>query len=140
MTTRTTGYGTDIWCGDELITGRYAKGVMVVALALYRRLITPRGKLRGGEAESTYGFDLSEFIGAVGYENALGPLPGLVRNELQKDDRVSTVAVTVTLDRTEDGLIFITLSIEVLLQDSDQVFTLTVKADDTTTTLLGVAA
>lgn len=94
-----TGYGIDIWCADSLVTGRYARGKMNVVLALYRRLITPRGTLRGvgdessNEDELSYGLDLSELIGEMDPEDAVKIVPGRIRAELLKDDRVADVLV-----------------------------------------------
>jgi hypothetical protein len=134
------GYGSDIWCGDRLITGRLSRRSQTVALALYRRLITPRGMLRGGDEEGAYGFDLSAYIGGVGVPAALEALPGLVRGELLKDDRVADVAVTATIAHGADGLIDITLDISVVLAEEDEEFEFSVVADDTSTTLLGGVA
>ena len=109
------GYGLDTWCMDRLQPGRYARGPSLVAQALYRRLITPRGTLRGGDDESAYGLDVSGYVGAVGYQSALQALPGLVRGELLKDDRVGEVIVSATFTNTSNALIGILLEIQVTL-------------------------
>lgn len=133
-------YGTDIWCTGEMVSGRRAKGSTVVAQALYRRLITPRGMLRGGDDESAYGFDIAGFVGAVGYPAAVAQLPGQVANELEKDQRVQSVAVTAAIERTPSGLMSITLNLDVKLYEEDESFSLVVGVNDTSVTLLGGTA
>jgi hypothetical protein len=113
---------------------------MVVAQALYRRLITPRGKLRGGDEESAYGLDLSGYVGAVTFETALGALPGLIRGELMKDDRVSDVAAVITSAKQSDGMVDLTIVVNVVLSDSGETFALTLGVTEFQTTLLQVAA
>ena len=79
-----------------------------MAHALYRRLITPRGTLRGSEAAAAYGFDVSGYVGAVGYPAARQAFSALVTGELLKDDRVlptlEVVATLVTGDNGEDSI------------------------------------
>lgn len=137
-----TGYGVEAWCDDRYTSGRYATGRMNVALALYRRLITPRGSLWSvdddTDEEANYGFDVSGYIGKVGTATAINALPGLVRGELLKDDRVRDVAVSITTTTGKDGLIALVLEINVVLQDSDEEFTLTVQADAVSAQLLDV--
>jgi hypothetical protein len=137
-----TGYGTEAWCTDEYISGRYARGWMVVAQAIYRRLITPRGMLRGGDEERNGGLDLSEYVGAVGTATALAALPNLVRGEIQKDDRVAPGGVVVrpTITTEDNGDVTIVLEISVRLADENEDFTLTVGVDETSTELLNVSA
>lgn len=132
-----TGYGLDTWCLDSLSPGRYARGPTLVAQALYRRLITPRGTLRGGDEEGAYGFDVSGYCGAVGYPTALAALPGLVTGELLKDDRVSEVTVEATEAETDTGDIAITLTIDAVLADESGSFVLTLSVTDVNTTILG---
>jgi hypothetical protein len=137
-----TGYGTDTWCGGGLLTGRTARGVMSVALALYRRLITPRGTLRGvadEDDELNYGFDMASYVGKVGYEVSINALPGLVRGELMKDDRVLDVVATVTPVDNGDGTIDLLVEVDVVLQDEGDEFAMTMSVDDAGTELLRVS-
>jgi len=131
------GYGLDTWCLDHLQPGRYARGSTLVAQALYRRLITPRGTLRGGDEESAYGFDVSGYVGAIGYQSALQAIPGLVRGELLKDDRLSEVEVKATFTEETNALIGILLDVRVTLADEDETFSLTLAVTDVNTTILG---
>jgi hypothetical protein len=132
------GYGTDVWCGDQIVSGRYSTGWRTVALALYRRLITPRGMLRGGDDEANYGLDVSQYVGAVGYPTSIAALPNIVRGELLKDDRVFDVNVRATTTQGADGLIDVLLDVSVVLVDEGESFTLTVGVDEVTAELLDV--
>lgn len=132
-----TGYGRDIWCTDAMATGRLARGSQVVLQALYRRLITPRGTLRGGEEELAYGFDIAEYVGAVGITTAVAALPGIVRAELLKDDRVLSVSVDASIVTDTPGLTSITLALLVTLDDELADFPLTLAVTDVDVTLIG---
>lgn len=131
------GYGADVWCTDVMVTGRMARGRTLVAQALYRRLITPRGMLAD---DDTYGLDLAGYVGAVGSTVALAALPSLVRAELMKDDRVSDISVTSAVSTDAAGLVSIVLEIGVVLTDDSEQFSLTVGVSGTSTALLGVTA
>jgi hypothetical protein len=140
-----TGYGVDIWCVDSLVTGRLASGVALVAQALYGRAVTPRGTLQGYDddndaEESTYGFVVSDYVGAVGTATAIAALPGLLDGEFSKDDRVLTVTTTADEAVGDDGEVAIMLSSAVVLRDSGEGFTLTLSATDEALTLVSVAA
>ena len=136
------GYGVEAWCTDEYFSGRYARGWVVVAQAIYRRLITPRGMLRGGDDERNGGLDISGYVGAVGTATALAALPNLVRGEIQKDDRVAPggVGVRATIETATNGDVSITLEISVLLADENDAFELTLGVSDTSVELLNVSA
>lgn len=129
-------YGTDTWAVNGVRTGRLVTGALLVAQALYRRLITPRGTLF---YDTSYGFDLSEFVGEVGPELAAVAIPGRVRNELLKDDRVSEVDVSVEIV-TEGAETTLVVSITATLYDTGETFALTVGASSVTTELLNIAA
>lgn len=120
-----------------MIPGRVARGRVLVAQALYRRLITPRGMLRGGPEESAYGIDLAEYVGAVGYPTAVNAIPAIVRNEFLKDDRVLSADVSAVVSRDSTGLVYIELSALVYLTDESAPLPLTFKVTDASVTLLG---
>jgi hypothetical protein len=137
------GFGVDTWCLDSLAPGRYARGSTLVAQAIYRRLITPRGTLQplddetGGDEEGAYGFDVSGYCGAVGYDTALFAMPGQVRNEIKKDDRVSEALVTATMSEDGAGEVSITLSIDVTLAEEGGDFTLTLGVSSVSVAIIG---
>ncbi len=129
-----TGYGTDMSCTDGIDTTRMVSGAELVAQAIYRRLSTPRGALTFSEAHLTYGFDVTEFVGQVGYAVAEQALPAQIENEILQDDRVDSVTCNVTLDRV--GIDY-TLRIEchVTLRDAGGDFDLTMTATQARLTL-----
>lgn len=106
-----------------------------MAEAAYRRLTTPRGMLRGGEAEGEYGLDLTELIGSVDKKNAAATLPGQISSELSKDERIDGLEVTVTETMDGPGIV---LQIRVEAETADGEFTLTLLASDVTVELIGI--
>lgn len=132
-----TGYGSAMWCTDQIRSGRRATGWRVVAQAYYRRLTTPRGTLRGGEEEAAYGFDIAGYVGAVGDAIALRALPAQVAAELAKDDRGTSVSCDAALVTDANGMTSIVLTITATLADESGDFTLTLAVTDTTVTILG---
>ena len=134
-----TGFGADIWCYDGLKTGRYARGKALVAQALYRRLITPRGTLRGGPEEDAYGFDVAGYLGSVGTDTAVAALPVLIGAELRKDDRVANVSVAAPVVTTStDGTAALRLEVSVETIDDGEDFVLTVGISAVSVEMLGV--
>lgn len=126
--TALTGYGVEAWCLGSLVTGRYARGNNVVAQAIYRRLTTPRGTLRGGEEESNYGIDLSDYVGAVADTTRLAAIPGVAKGEILKDDRVLDVTVDASYARDAAGLVTVTLNLLVTLASDGSTFSMTLAA------------
>lgn len=132
------GFGTDTWCVDQIFTGRLASGVELVAQACYRRLTTARGTLRDGDDGQVYGTDVSDFVGLVGPDNAVGALPDVVVAEILKDDRVERADVSASVVRDSAGLASVTIEIDAVCRDSGETFTLTLGVSDVTTALLGL--
>lgn len=132
-----TYFGRDTSCTTSLKPGRYVTGARLVAEAAYRRLSTPRGMLRGGEAEANYGLDLQGLVGAVATPSQAAALPGQIENELKKDERINSVAVTVTKSTEGPGTAY-TIRIGALTDDGP--FELVIGVSDVTTELLGLTA
>ena len=131
-------YGIDLFCYDQLFTGRLASGVELVAQAIFRRLNTARGTLRDGDEGLVYGLDLLDFVGTVGTKNAVDALPDAVVAEILKDDRVARAEASAVIQRTSEGLVTIVLDIDVTLTEADETFTLTLGVGDVSVALLGV--
>ncbi len=129
-------YGRDISCTDSLKTGRFATGARIVAEAAYRRLVTPRGMLRGGEEEQNYGLDLTELCGTTNPRATAASLPGRIKAELQKDERVETVDVDVLVTTSGPATTF-TITVDV--QTGAGPFTLKLLASAVDVELLGLA-
>lgn len=132
----TVDFGKDTSCTDSLRTGRFVTGARLVAEAAYRRITTPRGVLRGGEDEQNYGIDLAEFIGAQAGPSVKAMLPGVIRNELDKDERIDSVEVDVVEKRNPDGLVEYQISINA--QTGAGPFVLKLAASAVTVSLLGI--
>ncbi len=96
MTVRHEPYGRDSATpfsarGARIDWSRKTTAQRLLGEALVRRLITERGSLLD---DPTYGFALIDFLGDDFDAVKLAALPGLVRLELQKDERVDSVRVT----------------------------------------------
>jgi hypothetical protein len=128
------GFGTDIWCLDSLQPGRFARGNVLLAQAVYRRWTTPRGTLRGGPEEANYGIDVAGYVGAVGPATAVAALPGIMRAEALKDDRVADVEVAAAWDQATETL---TLSAVIVPADGRASFPLTLAVDAVGVELIG---
>jgi hypothetical protein len=135
------GYGSDTWCGDSLVTGRMSRGVKHVVLALYRRLITPRGTLRplnedSNEDELNYGFDVAQFVGAVAPEVAVLIAPSQIAAEVEKDDRVLAAYSGGRYAYETDGTAVLYFDVTGALKAANESFTFTVQIKDLETSLL----
>ena len=141
------GYGVDTWCARTLVSGRLARGTRVVALAVFRRFITPRGTLHGllnddctdflgGDEEGRYGLDLSAYVGAVGTDIATAALPAFMVAEAEKDDRVASATAEVSQVTRSDGMVSLYCRVTGFLRDSEDVFALTFSVDAAATNLL----
>jgi hypothetical protein len=131
-------YGRDTYCTDQIKSGRLVSGNMLLAQALYRRLITPRGTLRGGEAEANYGFDLLGLLGTTATSADIASLPSQIRNELMKDERVDDVEATVVAAESNAVVTYeITITVEPVEGDE---FEFVLSVDDVTVSFLGLAA
>lgn len=90
------GYGSDLRCSSDLTEKMLeVDGFSTLALAeaLVRRLDTPRGSLPD---DKTYGISLTEYCNRGTAAAELRDLASRIRGELQKDDRVAAVGVTIT--------------------------------------------
>lgn len=128
--------GKDTACTDRLRTGRYSTGLRLVGEAIFRRLTTPRGMLRGGEDEGIYGLDLAGRIGTIASEADAAALQAQIRTECMKDDRIVDAAATVTATTTGPSTSY---AIAVVCDvDDGGSFTLTMAASAVTVELLGL--
>lgn len=91
-------YGWDLSCTDDLTEEMLEVGGNTVLIeALYRRLITPRGRLLD---DPNYGFDLRQYLNADIDISArtLGEIASGIEQEFAKDQRVRRSTVSVTYD------------------------------------------
>jgi hypothetical protein len=141
------GYGLDTWCATSLQPGRYARRATLVMQAIIRRLSTPLGTLQGFSAdendsteESAYGFDVVQYVGAVGEEVAASSLPLLLEAEIGQDDRISptlTVTADVIDDPSQPNGKLLQIQIDGQLADETEDFALTLSVSKLTLQVLG---
>ncbi len=136
-TTNPNGDGRDVSCTDSRKKGRFVSGARLVAEAAYRRVTTPRGTLRGGEEEANYGIDLQDIIGSTTTALAAAMLPGQIRAELAKDERIQ--ATDVAVDVITEGAA-VSFSITISCTTAAGPFTLSLLASAVSVELLGIAA
>lgn len=134
--TQNVNFGKDTSCTNSLRTGRYVTGTRLVAEALYRRLITPRGTLQGGEDEQNYGLDLLDLIGSIDDANGskAAALPGQIQAELLKDERLTSVSVSVS--SSKNGTI-LSWTVTINAQTDIGPFSLVLAVSDVTVDILG---
>ena len=128
-------FGRDIDCTDSLRTGRYVTGTRLVAQAIYRRLITERGSLRGGEDEANYGLDLTRMIGQSTTRTSARVWEGRIRGEALKDPRVQDCVATVVAASNGVGDIW---TVTVDCTTAAGPFQLVLGVSDVTTRLVGL--
>lgn len=129
-------FGKDTSCVSSVRTGRYVNGLRLVAESVFRRLTTPRGMLLGGEDEENFGLDLTELIGSASTTADAAALPGRIRSELLKDERIESVDVNV-VSTVRAGAVSYIITIEAFTSLGP--FTLTLAASDVTVSLVGLA-
>lgn len=123
-------YGFDLSCVDGLTAElRTVSGKRLLAEALVRRLITPRGMLLD---DPNYGTDVREYIGHELTKGALARMKAEIQAELLKDERV--IAVTVTrADFLEANR---KLVLELAVEAGEDAFPLVVSISDVNVNLL----
>jgi phage baseplate assembly protein W len=109
--------------------GRVVSGFTVVAEAIARRWVTPRGRLIG---YPNYGFDLTQYVNADMNPRDIAGLSAGAAAEALKDERVESCAVTATL---LTGILTVVAEVET----AQGPFTLTVAVSDVTVQLLEVS-
>lgn len=130
-----TNFGREVSCTTEIRTGRFVTGARLVGEAIYRRLTTPRGMLRGAEGEANYGLDLTELIGSASTKASAAALPARIKAEIRKDERIESANVIV-VESNEGVAKGFVITIEALAADGP--FTLTLAVDEVTVGLLGI--
>ncbi len=89
------GFGTDLWCVEDLDEmGAEVAGTKVLQQALARRLMTPRGRLIDDES---YGIDIREYLSDHLDATTLVRVQAAVRAECLKDPRVLTANIKATV-------------------------------------------
>lgn len=118
-------FGQDMLVDTSIRSGRWARELAVVAQNAVHRLTTPRGALRGGEDEQSFGMDLPGRIGSLTGAREAAALPGQIRNELTKDRRIDRVDAIVT--ESTDG-VGVSWTVEITCYTAEGSFTLAASA------------
>lgn len=122
-------YGFDLSCTTGIDPrGATVSGRILVAQAIFRRLITPRGRLIG---DPNYGTDITEFINDDTNKTGIAVLRASIKAECRKDERVDDVSVSIT---NNNGKYTIIITLDV----GDGPFDLTLAVSDVTVELLSV--
>ncbi|MGK4001098.1 baseplate J/gp47 family protein [Sorangium sp. So ce1036] len=88
------GFGVDFDCADDLTELlELASGPKALAQAVYRRLTTPRAALLDAP---DYGYDLRELLCRGMTSADLAAIPGIIRSEVTKDERIFDVTTRVS--------------------------------------------
>lgn len=134
MTLKSEPYGRDTSATNRISRGRMVSGARLLAEAMFRRLITDRGTLLD---DPNYGFSLRTFLSAEMTPARRAALPGLVRLELQKDERLveGSVRVEVTEERLPSGAFSWEIDVSAVGIETGP-FTFSVAADAVTVELL----
>lgn len=120
--------GTDFACIKDFSPDlALATGRACLAQAIARRLITPRGGLID---DPNYGYDLTQFVNDDLDVPDLARIEANTVAECNKDERVSSTTVKLTL--AASGLLIVTVSLE----DSAGPFSLVLSVTDVTIQIL----
>lgn len=131
-----TDFGRDTSCTTSMRTGRIVRGRQLLAEAAFRRITTPPGTLRGGEAERNYGIDVTALVGASEPRKAAARLPGIIRAELLKDERFLDATATVVAIASGAATEF---EINIRLETEESgAFTFKVGVDEVSAQFLGI--
>ena len=131
-----TNLGRDTSCTTGLRSGRLVTGPRLVAEAMFRRVTTRRGTLRGGKDEANYGINLADYVGRANDRATIAPLEGLIAVECRKDRRVLDVKAKVTprqVSATETAL-----DVTITGKTAEGPFALVLAVSSVTVTLVGL--
>lgn len=96
------GFGTDLSCTDDLTSDMAEIGgdsPLAVAQAMYRRLTTAHGTVPD---DPDYGLDVRDFLNRGLTRLSLQEIPGQIRGELRKDDRIEPTTLSIDMTISAD--------------------------------------
>lgn len=130
--TANSDFGTDLSCVTDLTPQcTVVSGRRLLAEAIARRLITPRGRLIG---DPDYGTDITDLINDDVDATTIGAMRSAIVAECLKDERVVSAEVTITAPPGGTG----SYKIDISLEDGDGPFPLTLDVSEVTVELLTV--
>ena len=126
---------TDTYCVDSIKTGRLASGTTLTAQRFYHSLITPRGSLRGGEDEESFGEGLAGILGMNATE-AERQIKAKVTRAASKDEEILSASTTIvkTVETNGSASFIVTIS----AQSSTGPFELVLAVSDVTVAMIGL--
>lgn len=125
-----TDFGTDLSCVTDLSgDGRTVTGRRLLAEAVARRWITPRGRLL---SDPNYGFDITERVNDDMSARDLASMRAGMQAEALKDERIRGCEVTVILN------VVGVLTITAIITDADGPFRLVLEASSVTAKILEI--
>ncbi len=125
-----TDFGSAVsWVADMTPEGGVVTGNLVVAQAIARRLMTPRGRLIG---YPNYGYDLTQFCNGDIGDSDVPSIQSGIEAECLKDPRVASAVSSVSLDPS--GL----MTVKVTATSANGPFTLVLSVSQVTVQLLKV--
>ncbi len=131
-----TDYGSDISVVADIdLTGRIVTGKRLVAEAIARRLMTPRGGLIG---DPHYGYDVSQFLNDDMSPADLAAMVSSITEECLKDERVLGAEVLYEIETVDASRTQQLLTLTITLEISDGTFDLVLGVDDVGVALLSV--
>lgn len=87
-------YGTDLdWASDLAKNAGTVSGTKLLGQAVFRRLITPRGSAFDCPDD---GLDIQEFLSLPMTQAQLAAVPGVIRQEILKDERITGAEIALT--------------------------------------------
>lgn len=125
-------FGLDLSCTYDLdqrcitVTGR-----RLLAEAIFRRLITPRGRLIG---DPNYGTDITQYLNDDVSPSDIAEMRAAIRAECKKDERIDDCTVTITAPAGKTG----TYTIVISLEDGDGPFDLVLAVSNVTVEILNL--
>ncbi len=126
-----TDFGTDVSTFPDLDPGfALQTGTRVVAEAVARRLMTPRGVLAGAPH---YGFDVRALVNDYVRNRDQARLQSAIETEAEADERVKRAAVQVTYDQPSQ-----TMTVVVQIETDAGSFSLVLAVTAVSLTLLAV--
>ncbi len=130
-------YGRDTSATRQVHHGRVVKDGTLLAEAAWRRITTRRGDLHD---DQNYGLLISDLLGADATPDEIAAIPGRIRQELSKDDRLdpangAVLNVTMTQSVSASGGVALDIAIDGVGAFGGT-FRLSIHADDLNVELL----
>jgi hypothetical protein len=129
-------FGLDVWSREDADPTLVAIDLDLVGQDLFWRLQTPRGSGILATDAPEYGMDLLDAIGSANTAADAAALPGRIRSEATKDERINDCVVTVVSSTLGPVT---TWTITIVATTDAGPFTLVLSANDVTVELISLS-